>query len=59
MAVPKKKTSKQRKRKRRTHWKLKVPNNVRCSHCGAANRSHRVCAGCGHYGETQVLDASD
>ena len=28
MAVPKRKTSKQRKRKRRTHYKLEVPGMV-------------------------------
>ena len=36
MAVPKRKTSKSRKRKRRTHYKLQRPNLDRCSNCGAA-----------------------
>jgi large subunit ribosomal protein L32 len=59
MAVPKRKISKQRKRKRRTHWKLVKPNADRCSHCGAASRSHRVCASCGHYGEQHVMDVHE
>ena len=34
MAVPKKRTSKTRKRKRRTHFKLSVPGLVNCPQCG-------------------------
>ncbi len=59
MAVPKRRTSKARKRKRRTHWKLETPNLDRCPHCGAAKRPHRVCDECGHYGERQVVDVNE
>lgn len=59
MALPKRKTSKARKRKRRTHWKLEKPNADRCSHCGAALRPHRVCGECGNYGERLVLEPND
>ena len=59
MALPKRKISKARKRKRRTHWKVVKPNADRCSHCGAATRPHRVCSECGHYGDHRVLDVSE
>ena len=59
MAVPKRKTSKTRKRKRRTHWKLDRPNTDRCSHCGAALQPHRVCPECGHYGDQRVIQDTE
>jgi large subunit ribosomal protein L32 len=59
MAVPKRKTSKARKRKRRTHYFAATPNQDRCPHCGAARMSHRVCRECGHYGTEQVMESSE
>lgn len=55
MAVPFRRTSKQRKRKRRTHYKLEVPGLVRCPECGELKLSHRVCPSCGTYKGVQVL----
>ncbi len=55
MAVPKKRTSKTRKRKRRTHWKIKAPNLVECQHCHEKILSHRVCPSCGHYNGEEVI----
>jgi large subunit ribosomal protein L32 len=49
MAVPKRKTSKQRKHKRRTHFKAKQPTIGKCQNCGTSVRYHRVCPECGHY----------
>jgi len=49
MAHPKSKISKQRKRKRRTHKKLTVPNVVNCQNCGSPVLYHRVCGECGFY----------
>jgi large subunit ribosomal protein L32 len=49
MAVPKQKTSKTRKRKRRTHKKLEAPNLVECNECHELKMPHRVCPECGHY----------
>ena len=43
MAVPKRKTSKARRDKRRNNlWKLTAPTLVRCSDCGAYKRPHRI-----------------
>ncbi len=54
MAVPKRRTSKSRKRKRRGHIKINVPGMLICPNCGEMKLSHRVCKECGHYGGKQV-----
>jgi len=56
MAVPKKKVSKQRKRKRRTHYKAAVPRLVPCPRCGDPKLPHRVCPTCGTYRGEQVVE---
>jgi large subunit ribosomal protein L32 len=56
MAVPFRRTSKTRKRKRRTHFKLSVPGMVRCPQCGEWKLSHRVCRECGHYKGAEVVE---
>ncbi|MDT2767908.1 MULTISPECIES: 50S ribosomal protein L32 [Globicatella] len=58
MAVPKRKTSKASKRKRRTHFKLEVPGMNTCPECGELKLSHRVCPSCGFYdGKNTAKDA--
>ena len=42
MAHPKRKTSKQRRRKRRTHFKAEIPNVVTCKDTGEAHLRHRA-----------------
>ena len=59
MANPKFRTSKSKKRKRRTHWKLRAPNVSKCSHCGAPKVAHHVCPECGHYGQRMVVAPRD
>ena len=50
MAVPKGRTSKSRRDKRRTHQKLKNPVNlISCSNCGEKILPHRACPACGHF----------
>ena len=56
MAVPKRKTSKARKNKRRSAvWKLEAPAMSKCSHCGALKAPHKVCKNCGYYKDVEVL----
>ncbi len=56
MAVPKRKTSKARRDKRRSSvWKLDAPTLVKCNHCGELIRPHRLCASCGYYNGRQVV----
>ncbi len=49
MPNPKRKHSKQRRDKRRTHYKASVPTLGTCQNCGSAVLYHRVCPECGHY----------
>ncbi|MGX7348694.1 50S ribosomal protein L32 [Dolosicoccus paucivorans] len=57
MAVPKRRTSKAKKRMRRTHFKLEVPGMNTCPQCGELKLSHRVCPSCGYYDGKQVAEA--
>ncbi len=57
MAVPKRKTSKARRDKRRaSNIKMKAPNLVECPQCHAPNVPHRVCAACGYYKGKEVIE---
>nr|5LI0_4 Chain 4, 50S ribosomal protein L32 [Staphylococcus aureus subsp. aureus NCTC 8325] len=54
-AVPKRRTSKTRKNKRRTHFKISVPGMTECPNCGREYKlSHRVCKNCGSYNGEEV-----
>jgi len=60
MAEPKRKTSKQRRDKRRSsHWKLTTPGLVACAKCGALRMPHRVCKACGNYNGREVIKIED
>ncbi len=61
MAVPKRKTSKQRKRIRRSHLHLSTPTLTPCPRCGSMSLPHRVCHNCGYYRslEQVVVDKKD
>ena len=56
MAHPKRKQSKTRRDKRRTHYKAQVPTMATCQNCGATIRYHHVCPECGHYRGMLVID---
>jgi large subunit ribosomal protein L32 len=58
MAVPKKRTSKQRQRKQRTHYKAAAVPFQACPRCGDPKQSHKVCPGCGYYRDEAVLEVS-
>lgn len=49
MANPKRRHSKQRTRKKRTHLKAKAFAVSICPNCGKEKRPHRICQGCGYY----------
>ncbi len=55
MALPKRKTSKARRDKRRTHKKIEAPNLSECPQCGEAKLPHRVCPECGYYKGRNIL----
>ena len=54
MALPKRRHSKSRRDKRRTHQKATLPTLVACSNCGAMTRTHNACHKCGYYGGEKV-----
>ncbi|MEZ6121801.1 MAG: 50S ribosomal protein L32 [Planctomycetaceae bacterium] len=49
MAVPKRRQSKSRSRKRRSHMAVKPLQLARCSQCGTSLPTHVVCPTCGYY----------
>jgi large subunit ribosomal protein L32 len=55
MAVPQRRTSKTRRDKRRTHFKLEVPGMVKCDNCGELKLAHHVCKTCGQYKGREVV----
>ncbi len=55
MAVPKRKTSKQKGRSRRAHLKMAAPAISECPQCHEQKLEHRVCPNCGYYAGREVL----
>ncbi|AFN75679.1 50S ribosomal protein L32 [Melioribacter roseus P3M-2] len=55
MPNPKRKMSKSRRDKRRTHYKASAPSLSRCSQCGELKLSHRACPNCGYYAGKSVF----
>jgi large subunit ribosomal protein L32 len=56
MAVPKRKKSKSKRDKRRTHQKTSAPNLTNCPECGEAKLPHHACPSCGYYKGRKVVD---
>lgn len=56
MALPKKRTSKSRQGKRRSHDKLTLPAMDTCPHCHSPKLSHRVCPTCGWYNDREAIE---
>lgn len=55
MGVPKKRTTRSRKKNRQSHQKLKSPTITFCPQCKAPKLPHFACRKCGYYkGETAV-----
>jgi large subunit ribosomal protein L32 len=59
MALPKRRHSRSRTRKRRSHDALSAPGLSLCAHCGEPKEPHRLCGSCGKYNGRTVysLDA--
>ena len=56
MPLPKQQHSKSRGRKRRTHWKIRLPSLSVCSQCKKNILAHRICPFCGYYKGVQVVE---
>ena len=59
MAVPKRRHSKTRGKKRRTNWKLARTGVNVCSHCSSPRLPHRICPNCGYYDGQEVVAPRD
>lgn len=55
MAVPKKKVSKSRGRKRRTHQKVAIPTYTTCPECKETKLPHAACPACGVYRGRNII----
>lgn len=54
MALPKRRHSRSRTRKRRSHDALSAPGLSLCSNCGEPKEPHRLCSSCGQYKGREV-----
>ena len=56
MAVPKRKTSKSKRDKRRTHKQVEAVKTIECPQCGEAKLPHHACKECGYYKDREVIE---
>lgn len=59
MPVPKKKTSKSKRDKRRTHDALTPTGLSLCPQCQEMKPPHRVCPHCGYYKGNPILEVEE
>ncbi|QTA93015.1 50S ribosomal protein L32 [Desulfonema magnum] len=59
MAVPKRRTSKSRRDKRRTHHKIAGINLSICPQCNEPKLPHHICGNCGTYKGRVVLESEE
>ncbi len=55
MPNPKRKMSKTRRDKRRTHYKASASTLGKCSNCNELKLAHHACPSCGYYDGKSVL----
>ena len=56
MALPKRKTAKARRGKRRSHFGLNPPQLDYCPQCHSPKLPHHVCPTCGSYAGREVIE---
>jgi len=59
MAVPKRRQSKSRSRKRNSHNAVKPRQLAKCPQCGTLCPTHVVCPTCGYYQGRVLVDHED
>ncbi|MEE9186899.1 MAG: 50S ribosomal protein L32, partial [Bacteroidota bacterium] len=52
---PKRRQSKSRRNKRRTHYKATVPSYADCPNCHEPKLLHRACPNCGYYNGRSII----
>ncbi|MBL7986579.1 MAG: 50S ribosomal protein L32 [Chlorobi bacterium] len=58
MPNPKRKHSKSRRDKRRTHYKATAPAFGKCPNCGEMKLHHVACTDCGYYNGRVILNST-
>ncbi len=59
MPNPKRRHTKTRRDKRRTHDRLGTPSLSTCPQCQQPKQPHRVCMNCGYYKGVEVIEVSE
>ncbi|MGD0339259.1 MAG: 50S ribosomal protein L32 [Bacteroidota bacterium] len=59
MPNPKRRQSKARGRKRRTHYKAIVPSYGECPNCHEPKLHHRACPNCGYYNGRSIVSPKE
>lgn len=60
MAVPKRKMSRARTRRRKANWlRISPPTAANCKRCKSPIRPHTVCGVCGHYGGRTAVEVDE
>ncbi|MCH2172351.1 50S ribosomal protein L32 [Myxococcota bacterium] len=59
MAVPKRRTSRSKKNKRRSHHALAAQTHSLCPQCKSPKLPHRVCPSCGTYRGREVVQIEE
>ena len=59
MAAPKRRHSKTRRNKRRTHDALRRVGTSVCDNCGEVKLPHRICGACGYYRGREVVEVKE
>ncbi|MBF0117934.1 MAG: 50S ribosomal protein L32 [Desulfobacterales bacterium] len=59
MAVPKHRTSKSRRDRRRATQKISAVGVVKCPQCQEAKLPHRICPNCGVYRGRTVIETEE
>jgi large subunit ribosomal protein L32 len=59
MPNPKRKHSKTRRDKRRTHYKATASQMTECPQCHELKLTHRACPNCGYYNGRSIVTPKD
>ncbi|MBW1981659.1 MAG: 50S ribosomal protein L32 [Deltaproteobacteria bacterium] len=59
MALPKRRHSKSRRNKRRTHYKLTPTSLSLCSQCNEPKLPHHACPTCGTYRGREIIKTEE